>query len=97
MASGSALKILCIGQLVNASVGSVGVLLDMTGNEKDSAGAIGLGAGANVALNALLIPRYGVEGAAIATATSIVIRNILLSVRVRQRLNISPTIFGKIG
>ena len=96
LASGSALRILCIGQLVNASVGSVGVLLDMTGNEKKSASAIALGAGINVALNALLIPRYGVEGAAIATSTSIVIRNILLSIQVRQKLNISPTIFGKI-
>ena len=68
----------------------------MTGNEKKSASAIALGAGINVALNALLIPRYGVEGAAIATSTSIVIRNILLSIQVRQKLNISPTIFGKI-
>lgn len=93
--SGSALRILCIGQLVNASVGSVGVLLDMTGNEKDSAQAIALGAATNVALNALMIPRFGVEGAAIATASSIVIRNILLSIRVRRKLNISPTIFGK--
>ncbi len=95
LASGSALKILCVGQLVNASVGSVGVLLDMTGNEKSSASVIGLGAGINVALNALLIPRYGVEGAAIATSTSIVIRNVLLSIRVRQKLDISPTIFEK--
>jgi O-antigen/teichoic acid export membrane protein len=92
----SALRILCIGQLISAGAGSVGLLLDMTGHEKDSALGIGLSAGLNVVLNALMIPRLGVEGAAIATSSSLIFWNIFLLIRVRQRLGIASTVFGKL-
>lgn len=75
--SGSrALVILCIGQFVNASTGPTGVILVMTGKQRwESLNTLGI-LGSNVVLNLILIPRFGIEGAAIATTTSIGIINI---------------------
>lgn len=90
----TALMILCVGQMVNASVGSVGVILDMTGHERYSAMGIGLSAFLNIILNAVLIPKYGLEGAAISTASSIICWNIFLFICVRKKLGINSTILG---
>jgi O-antigen/teichoic acid export membrane protein len=66
----------------------------MTGHERDAAFGITVGATANVILNALLIPRWGMEGAAIATGFSLLLWNVILVVRTRQRLGIRPTALG---
>ena len=84
------LVILASGQLINVAFGSVGQFLTMTGHERDSLSSLGLSAVANVALNAILIPRYGGVGAAIATALSVVIWNVLLSIRLYRRLGLTP-------
>lgn len=85
-AARTALAILSVGQLVNAATGTVGTLLNMTGHERDVARAVGVSAVLNVALNALLIPRFGLEGAALATALGTLLWNVLLSYSVYQRL-----------
>ena len=46
----------------------------------------------NIALNATLIPMYGIEGAAIATAISLVTWNLLLWCWVTYRLGLQPGI-----
>lgn len=73
------LMILLIGQCMNVLVGSVGVLLIMTGYEKLATIGLVVSACANVLLNVLLIPEYGIVGAAIATTLSMVIWNLLMS------------------
>jgi O-antigen/teichoic acid export membrane protein len=85
-AARTTLTILSVGQLINAATGTVGTLLNMTGHERDVARAVGVSAVLNVALNALLIPRLGLEGAALATALSTLSWNVLLSVLVYRRL-----------
>jgi O-antigen/teichoic acid export membrane protein len=65
------LVILGLGQLVNAGTGSVGLMLMMGGRPyhffwSDLALILG-----NPVLNALLIPRWGMVGAALATAASL--------------------------
>ncbi len=85
-----ALLILGVGQLVNASVGSVGTFLSMTRHENDTLRAIVIAAIANVILNLFLIPRYGIVGAAVATMISTVLWNIIMSVAVHQRLGLVP-------
>lgn len=87
------LAILTIGQIVNASVGSVGFLLNMTGHERDTARGVMAGALANVSLALLLVPRFGMHGAAIATATSLVVWNLCLWKAVQRRLGISTLPF----
>ncbi len=81
----AALAILSVGFLVDAAAGSVGQMLNMTGHERDSAKAIGASAVLNIALNLLLIPRFGLVGAATATATSMAVYNMLLATFVYKR------------
>jgi O-antigen/teichoic acid export membrane protein len=91
-----ALVILCVGQIVDIGAGPVGVLLLMAGHERDVAVATGACAVLNVVMNAVMIPPLGAAGAALAVASSLALRNILLAVRVRQRLGIHSTALGRI-
>lgn len=91
------LAILCGAQVVNAGAGSVGAILTMTGYERDSALGIGLGAFTNVGLNAILVPLWDIEGAALATGMSLLVWNVVLAVRVRQRLSLDSTALGIAG
>ena len=88
------MAILVVGQLANVAAGSVGLLLFMTGHERDAAWAISLALILNILLDFSLIPAWGPEGAAIASAVSLVIWNIILLRRVRQCLGVHPTVFG---
>jgi O-antigen/teichoic acid export membrane protein len=88
------LVILSCGQLVNASMGSVGLLLNMTRHERDAAISVALSALLNVVLNLLLIPRLGAEGAALAATGSLALWNIGLAIWVYYRIGINPTAFG---
>ncbi|MCJ8278517.1 MAG: flippase [Rivularia sp. ALOHA_DT_140] len=96
-ASGAtALNILVLAQLFHVGMGPAPALLVMTGNEKVAAIGIMISTGINVSLNALLIPRFGIEGAAFATGTSFVVSSIVLAWETRRRLKLHPTIFGKL-
>jgi len=70
------LLILLVGQVANAMSGSVGYILQMTGKEKVFQNILLLSLVCNVILNLLLIPSYGIEGAAIASAFSLLIWNL---------------------
>jgi O-antigen/teichoic acid export membrane protein len=63
-----AMVILTVGQMANLATGAVGFLLVMSGRQKLWMVMTALALVANVVLNWLWIPRYGLEGAAIATA-----------------------------
>jgi O-antigen/teichoic acid export membrane protein len=90
------LAILATGCVVNTVAGSVGLVLMMTGRERDAAIGVGTGVVLNVIMNAALIPRWGVEGAAIATSVSMMARNLLMAHLVYQRLGIYSTALGRI-
>ena len=92
----NSLIILCVGQLVNVATGSVGLLLSMTGHERYTLISRGGSTILNVVLNALLIPRWGIEGAAIATASSTILLNVENTIWVRKKLGIHCTAFGKL-
>lgn len=72
----STLVILAVGQTLNAMFGSVGLLLNMSGHERYSAIWLGVSTLANILLNIILIPHFGMVGAAFATLISICIWNI---------------------
>jgi len=91
-----ALAILCVGQLVNATMGSVGILLNMSGHERDTVRGVAVGFAANVVLNAVLIPPFGIVGAATATASATVIWNLLLHRTVWKRLGIQSSALGRV-
>ena len=71
----NALKILLIGQFINAFCGSVGNLLKMTNQQVSFQNIMILALLANFILNFLLIPSYGIVGAAIASCISFAIIN----------------------
>jgi O-antigen/teichoic acid export membrane protein len=89
-----ALVILVVGHFVNVVTGTPGVLLLMTGHEREVAVGRTVGAVVNVVLNLLLIPAWGTEGAATANTISIVIWNGMLIVFARRRLGIKTTALG---
>ena len=80
-----ALIMLTIGQLVNAMAGSVGYLLNMTGHQKTLNKIVMLGGVCNVVLNLLLIPSYGINGAAFASMFSMVLWNLIASYYVNRQ------------
>lgn len=89
----SAIAVLTTGQLINISMGSVGVLLNMTGHEKDVARTLFITAGVNIGLNFLLIPPFGIEGAAAATVISTALWNVMLYKVAKIRININSMAF----
>lgn len=90
------LSILVLGQLVNSIVGSVGTLLNMTGHEQYTARGVAVAAVGNIVLNLLLIPLWGIRGAAFASAITLAVWNILLWLDVRRQLGINSMAFGTI-
>ena len=88
------LIILILGQLTNASVGSVGYFMNMTGHQDQSAKVFGVSAIINILLNIIGIYFFGAIGAAIATAVSMVIWNVWLYRLVKDILDIDSSIFS---
>jgi O-antigen/teichoic acid export membrane protein len=79
-----------IGQLVNCGVGSVGFLLLMSGNERRLIKIQSVMAVVMVILNIVLVPVWGVTGAALAAAITNVGVNIWNLLEVRSVLKLSP-------
>ena len=83
-----ALFILVFSQLINTMSGSVGVILNMTGKEKVFRNILSIALLINITLNILLIPKFEIEGAAIASAASMIFWNIYSVYYVYKKYNI---------
>jgi len=84
------LIILAIGQLFNCLSGSVGVILQMTGNQKTYRLIMLYALILNLVLNLILIKPFGVIGVAIATSSSMIIWNLIGVILIRRKLSIYP-------
>lgn len=84
------LIILSFAQFCNAAVGSVGLILAMTGKQKLLMTSIFFACSINICLNYILIPLYGIIGAAIATGTSTIFLNLLMLFQVYHIFGIHP-------
>jgi O-antigen/teichoic acid export membrane protein len=93
----SALAILSAGKILTVAMGLPGMILIMTGHEKDTAFAIGVSAIITILLNLELIPRWGLEGTAISTAATTVLWNVLMTILVYKRLGIHSTALGRLS
>lgn len=82
----TALVVLAAGRLLNAVTGPVGMVLNVTGHERLSARVYGAAAVLQVALDVVLIPRFGITGAAIAATAAMASWNVALYVLVVRRL-----------
>ena len=93
--SGStALCILAFGYLIASGVGPTSSVLTAFGKTKIIMGCYFVGAVANLVLNLYLIPIYGINGAAIATASSYVFMNILTLLFVYKIGKVQPFSVG---
>ncbi len=88
------LVLLTLAHLIHAGFGTVGPLLNMTGHEKKTAKSIVIAAGCNITLNLILIPAYGMSGAATATAITFLIWNYVLWREVRKHLKTDSSILN---
>jgi len=84
------LMLLATGHFVNAATGPVGYLLMMTGHEKLMRNNIAGCALLNMTLNLVLIPLFGIVGAAGATAISMATMNCISLLMVYRKLGIVP-------
>ena len=79
-----ALIILSISKMFSAISGSVGTFLQMVGKQNVFQNILILTAIINVVLNYILIPKYGIDGAAFASAISGVIWNALMIIYIKK-------------
>lgn len=74
----TALVVLCVGQIGSAIAGPALLLLNMTGHEQRTVKWIALALVGNAIMSVGLVPFYGMMGAAIVTAASVVFWNVAL-------------------
>jgi O-antigen/teichoic acid export membrane protein len=87
--------ILLAGILAKSLVGPAETLLMMAGKQNICVALYAAALTANVALNILLIPHFGIEGAAIATASAMGVEALLLHLAVRHALGIALFAFAR--
>jgi O-antigen/teichoic acid export membrane protein len=80
------LCILIVGHFFNVISGSVGFILIMSGNERDMRSITLFCGSFTIFLSFLLIPFYGAIGAAISTASSLILQNLISIIVVKKRL-----------
>ncbi|MCL5883279.1 MAG: flippase [Actinobacteria bacterium] len=85
-----ALILLAIGQMVNAGTGTAGVMIIMSGMSKLELLNVVVTLIVDAGLCFLLIPRYGLVGAAIASMSSIMVVNIMRLVEVWHFMHMHP-------
>ncbi|QQE11117.1 polysaccharide biosynthesis C-terminal domain-containing protein [Planctomycetota bacterium] len=89
----TALMILAIGQFMTIALGPVDATLIMTGHHHIALIGLLIATIVNLILNAVLIPQFGMTGAAIATATSATIWSTILAMAVVKKLHFRPFAF----
>lgn len=82
------LIILVISQMVNAATGSVGLFLNMSGNQKILRNTALIAMTLMFVLSFLLIPRYEITGAAISAGAGGILWNLLCILYVKRELGI---------
>ncbi|MCK5536143.1 MAG: polysaccharide biosynthesis C-terminal domain-containing protein, partial [Bacteroidales bacterium] len=92
-----ALIVLVCGQFINSIVGPVGQIMNMTGYQKVLQYTAIISATMNIMLNYILIPEYGITGAAVATAFSGILWNIMCVIYIYKKLNIKSIYLPFLG
>ena len=91
-----ALIILTVSQAVNALSGSVGTILNMTGKQKVYGSILLISLILNIVLNYILIPSYGINGAAVASACSLIFWNLYSVYYIYKQYNVLTIVSFKI-
>jgi len=86
--------ILAIGMMARAAVGPAERLLNMLGERRQCAAVYAIAFAINLALCVILIPRIGIEGAALATSTALVVESMMFYRVAKRRLGFHLFILG---
>lgn len=86
----SALRILSLGFFSHSILGLSGITLMAAGKTRFLVGSALFTVALNIVLNVFLIPPLGISGAAIATASSLGLRNILVSLKLYSFMRVHP-------
>jgi O-antigen/teichoic acid export membrane protein len=86
--------IFAIGMLARASIGPAERFLVMLGEQRVCALIAGLAFAVNLGLCLLLVPRFGIEGAAWSITTAFILESLLLFLVARQKLGFHIFVFG---
>ena len=90
------IRLIAFSQIMNVAVGDTGGMLVMTNYPwltfVNNVGSVII----NIILNFILIPKFGIVGAAVATCVSIIFRNIAAVIEVKKLLSMSPFSFSLI-
>jgi O-antigen/teichoic acid export membrane protein len=89
-----ALRILLISQVMAASAGSQLYVMTMTGHERSAAVLLVCCSIVNAGASAVLIGMFGLTGAAIGTAVSLVVWNVAMALFLWRRLNLLPGVLA---
>jgi O-antigen/teichoic acid export membrane protein len=89
-----ALRILLVSQVLAASAGSQLYVMTMTGHERNAAVLLACCAVVNAGASAVLVHMFGLTGAAIGTAVSLVVWNLAMALFLWQRLNLLPGVLA---
>jgi O-antigen/teichoic acid export membrane protein len=87
------MMILIAGQLVNVGSGSVGLLMVLTGHERESVKVLGCSALLISVASCLIIPKFGILGAAVVSALGYCLWNFWIYGLVVKNLGVHPSIF----
>jgi len=82
------LLILLIGQLVNSAVGAVAYIMFMSGQERNAARILTLVISIMLALYVMVIPGFGIKGAALVTALGFAIWNLGMMRSIHRTLGV---------
>ncbi|MFC2970447.1 oligosaccharide flippase family protein [Acidimangrovimonas pyrenivorans] len=85
-----AMLILASGYAISVAFGSSGSFLSMAGHEKMTLTGTATATGLNIVLNLLLVPTFGLKGAAIATFLSMVTAKLINAAFLFRALHILP-------
>ena len=79
-----------LGRMVDCGVGSAGTLLLMSGHQTLVFRIQAITAALMVALSVVLVPRWGITGAALASAITLAVTQLWYLIAVRQQLKVYP-------
>ncbi len=87
------LVILCIGRTFNVLMGSVGLVLNMTNNEKYTLRTLLITLCTSILLLLVLIPAYSATGAAIAVSIGLIVWNVLMAIDLYRLTGLKTWLF----
>lgn len=85
VSANNATLILASAQLINVAFGPIGVMLTIIGKERQVLYWSGATLAVNTLGNFILVPMWGIEGAAISTAVAVVLENILFYIIAKRQ------------